>query len=53
MTRTILWQLAFVLLLLTCNFTTAATLVTGICIGFWFCVIQLAIAMEVRKNEKS
>jgi hypothetical protein len=52
MSSTMLWQLAFVLLLLTLNFTTAATLVTGVCIGFWFCVLQLALAMEVRKNEK-
>ncbi len=53
MTNALLWQLALVLLLLTCNFNTAATLVTGICIGFWFCVIQLALAMEAKKNEKN
>ncbi len=47
---TLLWQIAVVLLLLIANWTTAATLVAGALIGFWFCVINLAIA--IGRNER-
>ncbi len=42
---TLLWQIAVVLLLLIANWTTAATLVAGALIGFWFCVINIAITL--------
>jgi len=41
----LLWQTALVLLLLIAGWAVAATLVAGFCIGFWFCVLQLALAM--------
>ena len=41
--RALLWQIVIVLLLVYLNFTTAATLVTGMFMGFWFCVINLAL----------
>ena len=51
--RALLWQVVIVLLLVYLNLTTAATLVTGMFMGFWFCVINLALYFERTggKNE--
>jgi len=41
----LLWQVALVLLLMYAGLTTIATLATGCFLGFWFCVIQLALML--------
>jgi hypothetical protein len=41
----LMWQMVVILILIYMGFTTAATLVTGFCIGFWFCIMQIALIM--------
>lgn len=49
----ILWQSAFILFLLCLNFTTVATFAAGAFTGFWLCVLQIALTMRRKRNEKT
>lgn len=49
----LLWQIIVVLSLMYFGMNYAATFAAGACIGFWFCVINLAIYIERIKNEST
>jgi galactitol-specific phosphotransferase system IIC component len=47
----LLWQIIVVLGLMYFGMNYTATFAAGVCIGIWFCVINLAIYIERLKNE--
>ena len=50
--RALLWQIAFILILVCLQFTTAATFTLGVTAGYWFCLINIALLLRRISDEQ-
>ena len=50
--RALLWQTAFILILVCLHLTTAVTFTLGVTAGYWFCIISIALLMRRISDEQ-